>query len=121
MSIDEQFFGAGVPSWADRLVIAKLYDLGKFFFGVGTATIAFLFTAEKISPSGEWESGLKWGFGLLVLAIALSIGMVIAAAPYVKEKLILPATRWTLEGIVIAWFALWAIGTGLGVGTILSP
>ena len=120
MNIDEQMLGVGSPSWAERWVLVKLYDLGKFCFGVGTATIAFLFTAQKITPSATWEDALKWGFLFLVVAIALSIGMVIAAAPYLKDKLALTPTHMKIAAAVIAWFLLWGIGTGLGVYAVLT-
>jgi hypothetical protein len=124
MNIDEQLFGAGAPSWAERLSIAKLYDLGKFFFGVGTATIGFLFTAQKMNPSGTWEPDLKTGFGLLVLSLAISILMVILAAPYLKEKLAAARTwawpHWVINGIVVAWFLAWGAGTLSGVRAVLA-
>jgi hypothetical protein len=123
MNIDEQMFGAGAPSWAERWVLAKLYDLGKFCFGVGTATIAFLFTAQKMTPSGTWEPGLKHGFVLLVIALAVSIGMVIAAAPYLKDKVTrsLVSSQIVIALVVLGWFLLWGIGTWQGVSAVLSP
>jgi hypothetical protein len=81
--------------------------------------VGFLFTAEKLSnPLGEWDSNLKVGFSLLVLAIGLSIAMVIAAAPYLKDQDFRSVNKGTNASVVV-WFLLWAIGTALGVKAVV--
>jgi hypothetical protein len=117
MNFNDQLLGTEAASWNDRLTIAKLYDLGKFFFTVGTSTMAFLFTAEKINPVATWSNGLGWSFMVLVIASLFALAMVIAAAPHTKpgfDKI----KDWPTAS-VIAWFGAWVLGTALGVRAVL--
>jgi hypothetical protein len=117
MNFNDQLLGTDAASWSDRLTIAKLYDLGKFFFTVGTSTMAFLFTAEKINATSAWDAPLIRAFIALAIATALALGMVIAAAPDAKvgfNKI----KQWPTVSVVI-WFAAWAYGTYSGIRAVL--
>jgi hypothetical protein len=87
MSLDLELLGAGAPGWAERITLTKLYDLGKFFFTVATATMGFIFTAAKINPAIAW--------GLLVVAALVAIVMVIVATPHIKDPTAAKDPKWT--------------------------
>lgn len=106
----------------DRIAIAKLYDLGKFCFTAGTATAAFLFTAEKINEVAVWDWRLTSASVALLAATVLSVRMVIAGAPHIKMPLVPEKMALGPTGLVNLWFVLWAAGAVLGIWAVLpSP
>jgi len=104
-------------SWPKKKIpVEKLYDLGKFFFTAGTATLAFLAAAEKINTPSEWHNALIIAAVLLACATVLAAAMVIGGCPYAKTTL--EESGWPTI-LAALWFALWVLGAGFGLYAVI--
>jgi hypothetical protein len=104
-------------NWPQKKIpVEKLYDLGKFFFTAGTATLAFLAAAEKINTSSAWHSGLILAAVLLACATVLAAAMVIGGCPYAKTTF--EESAWPTF-LAVLWFALWVLGAGFGLYAVI--
>ncbi|MBF0528668.1 MAG: hypothetical protein HQK55_05240 [Deltaproteobacteria bacterium] len=112
MKITGEQIDEGVKAWiVDELKNgpAKEYDIGKFFFTVGSGTIGFLFVALKLNnPSPNWTVSLTVSFIALIIATLVSLVMVIPKKWSINEETDLHEKRaaiikWTIREIYI-WF-----------------
>lgn len=101
---------------------ADLYDLGKFFFTVASASAGILCTVAKLGPT--FSGGFLFSLSLLLYVAAICTAMIM-----VRPKL------WTLDGgtdlfaeydrkirqgmnFVRVWFGLWLVATLAGVAAL---
>jgi hypothetical protein len=100
------------------LAASKEFELGKFFFGVATATIGFLLTAEKMNATPEWTGLLVFGLVLIVLAMIVAVYMTLVS-PFTASTNFF--TKFLAKVDPKAWtcFLLWLIGTAVGVAAVL--
>jgi hypothetical protein len=127
MKITGQEIETGVRDWIkDELKNGpnREYDLGKFFFSVGTGTLGFLFVAEKLVNTAKWDTMLVVSFVLLLAGIVQSLIMVVPKRWEIDEATDLFDRR---QGIIertireaYTWFALWVLGSALGVFAVLT-
>lgn len=90
------------------------HDLGKFFFGVSSASIGIILTLEKLSikPSIDWKLILSLGF--IFISMILSLYMVIPIIVRITSDIDLYKLHETQVSKIIylsiLWFISWIFG-----------
>lgn len=128
MKITGEQIAEGVKAWvADEIKNgpAKEYDLGKFFFTVGSGTLGFLLVAAKLNkPIADWTTPLIVSFTALVGATLVSLVMVIPKKWFIEGSTDLFAKRAEIVKRTVMearlWFCLWLMGIGAGVWGVFS-
>ena len=102
--------------FTQKIYSKQLFELGKFFFTAGTATLAFLVAAEKVNAPSEWKDPLVLACYLLLAATILATAMVIKAAPHSATRE--DVATWP-TGTIVLWFGLWVAGSIVGLRAVL--
>jgi hypothetical protein len=125
-----------IGEWAEmkvRVAIAKEYDFSKFLCTVASATIGFVFTAEKINEEFKMDGPLITAFILLFVAVLVSVVLAMLAPPdkdpalsgttfkdvIANPAVVLDVVTWRTRLMVALWFILWLAGTWFGVKAVI--
>ena len=125
-----------IGEWGEmkvRVAIAKEYDFSKFLCTVASATIGFVFTAEKINEVFKMDTPLITAFVLLFLAVLVSVVLAMLAPPDKADALrgatfkqvianpgaVLNVVTLRTRLMVTLWFLLWLAGTWFGLKAVI--